>query len=145
MHITTDLFHFFHFYQKFAKKTVHNQPHSYLHVDGRLSKLQSGNIKWYSTETSVIETANAFGHCWGLSFISERFKEWWKPLNVLQLIPSAGVSCGPPRYCPLRLDPWQYLYHQAPLYVSAQELLQISLSWSLVENCIPLWNEKKRQ
>ena len=37
---------------KICEKTVHNQLHSYLHVDGRLSKLQSGNIKWYSTETS---------------------------------------------------------------------------------------------
>ena len=58
------------------------------------------------------------------------------------------MSCGPPRYCPLRLDLWHLLYpplyHQAPLNFSAQELLQRSLSWSLVENHIPLWNNKKR-
>ena len=84
-------------------------------------------------------------HCWVLSFISERLTEYWKPLNATQLIPSAKVRCGPPRYCPLRLDLWQLLYHQAPLKFNAKEpSLQRSLSWSLVENNVPLWNSKKR-
>ena len=87
-----------------------------------------------------------FCHCWGLSFISERFKEYRWPVNATQLMPSAKVWCGPPRYCPLRLDLWQLLYHQAPLYVSAQELSFLrSLSWSLVVNRIPLWNNKERK
>ena len=51
------------------------------------------------------------------------------PLNATELIPSAKVRCGPPRYCPLRLDLWQLLYHQAPLKFNAQEpSIQRSLS-----------------
>ena len=56
-----------------------------------------------------------FCYFWGLTFISERFKEYWWPLNAFQLILSAEVTCGPPRYCLLRLEWWQLLYHQAPL------------------------------
>ena len=38
---------------------------------------------------------------------------------------------------------WQALYHQLPLNVAAQLDDQASLSESLVENAIPLWDEKE--
>lgn len=43
---------------KFCEKTVHNQLCSYLQVNGRLTKTQSGNKKLHSTETSLIETTD---------------------------------------------------------------------------------------
>lgn len=43
---------------KVCEKVVHNQFTSYLHLNDRLTKTQSGNKKWHSTETSVIETTD---------------------------------------------------------------------------------------
>lgn len=43
---------------KICEKTVHDQLSSYLQVNGKLSKTQSGNKKKYSTETSLIETTD---------------------------------------------------------------------------------------
>ena len=37
---------------------MHDQLSSYLQVNGKLSKTQSGNKKKYSTETSLIETTD---------------------------------------------------------------------------------------
>ena len=54
--ITTDQSRFYRFYQKSLWKVVHNQFTSYLQINERLTKTQSGNKKWHSTETSVIET-----------------------------------------------------------------------------------------
>ena len=39
-------------------RIVHNQFTSYLQLNDRLTKAQSGNKKWHSTETSVIETTD---------------------------------------------------------------------------------------
>ena len=54
------------------------------------------------------------------------------PFAVFQFIPSANDEWFPTRYSPLRLLWWQSLYHQAPLYFSAQFSSDVSWSWSLV-------------
>ena len=43
---------------KVCEKVVHNQFTSYLQLNDRLTKTQSGNKRWHSTETSVIETTD---------------------------------------------------------------------------------------
>ena len=43
---------------KVCERVVHNQFTSYLQLNERLTKTQSGNKKWHSTETSVIETTD---------------------------------------------------------------------------------------
>ena len=43
---------------KVCERFVHNQFISYLKSKNRLTKTQSGNKKWHSTETSVIETTD---------------------------------------------------------------------------------------
>ena len=43
---------------KVCEKVVHNQFTSYLQSNDRLTKTQSGNKKWHSAETSVIETTD---------------------------------------------------------------------------------------
>lgn len=42
-------------------------------------------------------------------------------------------------YFPLRLVRWQFLYHQAPLYDTAQLVTATSLSLSWVEKGRPWW------
>ena len=58
-------------------------------------------------------------------------------------MPSPYEECWPWWYKPFRLDCWQYLYHQAPLYFTAQLPLHLSLSRSLVVNAIPRCGEKE--
>ena len=43
---------------KVCERVVHNQFPSYVQSKNRLTKTQSGNKKWHSTETSVIETTD---------------------------------------------------------------------------------------
>ena len=75
----------------------------------------------------------------GFIFISVRFSEYEFPLKEFRETPSAYESLNdPPWYNPLRLELWQYLYHQAPLYNSAQLSTLKSLSTSFVVNNILL-------
>lgn len=79
----------------------------------------------------------------GLIFMLIVCREYLYPLHVLQLTPSAILSCSPRRYCPLGLAVWQLLYQKPPLKEVAHWPLAKSLSTSLVENCIPLWEDKE--
>lgn len=54
-------------YQKICERVTHNQFTSYLLSRERLTKNQSGNKKWHSTETSVLQTTDAI-----LSAIDEK-------------------------------------------------------------------------
>ena len=58
----------------------------------------------------------------GLIFISARLAEYLCPFQWCQFTPSATDECWPWWYRPFRLEWWQELYHQAPLYTLAQFL-----------------------
>ena len=79
----------------------------------------------------------------GLIFMLIVCREYLYPLHVFQLTPSAILSCSPRRYWPLGLAVWQLLYQKPPLKEVAHWPLAKSLSTSLVENCIPLWEDKE--
>ena len=75
-----------------------------------------------------------------LHFHLSSFSENWTPLKPCQLTPSAEEEGDTSRYNPLRFDPWQALYHQAPLCFRGQPP---ELSESFVEYSWLLWKNKK--
>ena len=103
--------------------------------DTRINFLEKWTIKTLFNRFNLVWNSSSF-YDDGLSFISVTLRER-STLNLYHLTP-----CKPwafPRYFPFRLEWWQFLYHQAPVQLTAQFCPpSLSLSRPFVVNAMLL-------